>query len=50
MPILVKLVYKIHMLEIILHKLLFLCFLSHFDIYILILSLNISSHILLNLT
>lgn len=37
MPILVKLVYKNHMLEFILHKLLFLCFLSHFDIYILIL-------------
>ena len=50
MPTLVKLVYKNHMLEFILHKLLFLCFLSHFDIYILILSLNISSHILLDLT
>ena len=50
MPTLVKLVYKNHMLEFILYKLLFLCLLSHFDIYILILYLNIFSHILLNLT
>ena len=50
MPTLVKLVYKNHMLEFNLHKLLFLFLLSHFDIYILILSLNISSHILLDLT
>lgn len=50
MPTLVKLVYKNHMFEFILHDFLLLCFLSHFDIYILILSLNISSHILLDLT
>ena len=50
MPTLVKLVCKNHMLEFILHNFLLLCFLSHFDIYILILSLNISSHILLDLT
>ena len=37
MPTLVKLVYKNHMFEFILHDFLLLCFLSHFDIYILIL-------------
>ena len=37
MPTLVKLVYKNHMLEFNLHNFLLLCFLSHFDIYILIL-------------